>query len=120
MKDPFFMMSLLIPGHRAPGFDIDVFLRPLIDELKELWKVGVETYDASNGQNFQLHAALLWTINDFPTYGNLSGWSTKGKLACPSCNEDASHQYLYHWKKTCYMGHHRFLSHNHVLQKSKA
>ncbi|KAL7234601.1 hypothetical protein ACSBR1_018104 [Camellia fascicularis] len=25
MKDPFFMMPLLIPGHRAPGFDIDVF-----------------------------------------------------------------------------------------------
>ncbi|CAL5322070.1 unnamed protein product [Camellia sinensis] len=120
MKDPFFMMPLLIPGRRAPGFDFDVFLRPLIDELKELWEVGVETYDASNGQSFQLRAALLWTINDFPAYGNLSGWSTKGKLACPSCNEDASHQYLHHWKKTCYTGHRRFLPHNHVLQKSKA
>ncbi|XP_028125331.1 uncharacterized protein LOC114322251 [Camellia sinensis] len=120
MKDPFFMMPLLIPGRRAPGFDFDVFLRPLIDELKELWEVGVETYDASNGQSFQLRAALLWTINDFPAYGNLSGWSTKGKLACPSCNEDASHQYLHHWKKTCYTGHRRFLPHNHVLRKSKA
>ncbi|CAL5419916.1 unnamed protein product [Camellia sinensis] len=120
MKDPFFMMPLLIPGRRAPGFDFDVFLRSLIDELKELWEVGVETYDASNGQSFQLRAALLWTINDFPTYGNLSGWSTKGKLACPSCNEDASHQYLHHWKKTCYTGHRRFLPHNHVLRKSKA
>ncbi|XP_028076149.1 uncharacterized protein LOC114278323 [Camellia sinensis] len=120
MKDPFFMMPLLIPGRMAPGFDIDVFLRPLIDELKELWEVGVKTYNASNGQNFQLRATLLWTINDFPAYGNLSGWSTKGKLACPSCNEDASHQYLHHWKKICYTGHRHFLPHNHVLRQSKA
>jgi hypothetical protein len=25
----------------------------------------------------------MWTINDFPTYGMLSGWSTYGKLAFP-------------------------------------
>jgi len=25
----------------------------------------------------------MWTINDFPTYGMLSGWSTYGKLVCP-------------------------------------
>ncbi|XP_028061151.1 uncharacterized protein LOC114264655 [Camellia sinensis] len=120
MKDPFFMMPLLIPGRRAPGFDIDVFLRLLIDELNELWEIGVETYDASSGSNFQLHAALLWTINDFPTYGNLSSWSTKGKLACPSCNENASHQYLHHCRKTCYMGHRRFLPHDHFSRTSKS
>ncbi|XXG82948.1 hypothetical protein AAC387_Pa10g0825 [Persea americana] len=36
MKEPFFMMSLLIPRPRQPGNDIDVYLRPMIDELKEL------------------------------------------------------------------------------------
>lgn len=45
MKKPFSMLTLLIPGPRAPGRDIDVFLRPLTDELKELWETGVETYD---------------------------------------------------------------------------
>ena len=59
MKDPFLMLSLLIPGPKAPGNDIDVFLQPLIDELKELWDVGVRTFDASVGKSFQLHAALL-------------------------------------------------------------
>ena len=118
MKDPFFMMTLLIPGRKAPGIDIDVFLRPLIDELKELWDTGVETYDASSEQNFQLHAALLWTIHDFPAYAILSGWSTKGKLACLACNEDASHQYLHHVRKTCYMGHSRFLPADHYLRES--
>ncbi|XP_057990571.1 uncharacterized protein LOC131172953 [Hevea brasiliensis] len=83
MKEPFLFLSMLILGKDSPGNDIDVYLRPLIDELKELWENGVETFDSYSNENFQLHAALLWTINDFPAYGMLSGWSTKGKLACP-------------------------------------
>ncbi|XP_028114517.1 uncharacterized protein LOC114312475 [Camellia sinensis] len=47
MKQSFSMLSLLIPGPQAPGRDIDVYMRPLIDELKELWEDGVLTYDAS-------------------------------------------------------------------------
>ncbi|KAK3222454.1 hypothetical protein Dsin_009479 [Dipteronia sinensis] len=35
MKQPKFIMSLLIPGPSAPGNDIDVYLEPLIDELKD-------------------------------------------------------------------------------------
>ena len=30
MKEPFLMMSSLIPGPKAPGKDIDVYLRPLV------------------------------------------------------------------------------------------
>ena len=119
MKDPFFMLSLLIPGPKAPGNDIDVFLQPLVNELKELWDVGVTTYDASVGETFQLHAALLWTINDFPAYANLSGWSTKGKLACPVCNEDTYSMSLKHGNKICFMGHRRFLPNNHKWRKCK-
>ena len=52
MKDPFFMMSLLIPRPSQPGKEIDVYLRPLVDELKELWENGALTYDASSGQTF--------------------------------------------------------------------
>ena len=36
MKESFFMMSLLIPGPQAPCKDMDIYLHPLIDELKEL------------------------------------------------------------------------------------
>ena len=50
-----------------------------------LWDVGVDTFDVSCGETFRLHAALMWTINDFPAYGMLSGWSTHGLLACPVC-----------------------------------
>ena len=35
MKDPYMILSLLIPRRKAPGNKIDVYLRPLVDGLKE-------------------------------------------------------------------------------------
>ncbi|XXG62332.1 hypothetical protein AAC387_Pa05g0709 [Persea americana] len=52
IKQHYSMMSLLIPRPIAPGGDIDVYLRPLLDELKELWEHGATTYDASAEQTF--------------------------------------------------------------------
>ncbi|RVX00750.1 hypothetical protein CK203_026403 [Vitis vinifera] len=117
MKEPFLMMSLLIPGPHSPGKEIDVYLRPLINELKELWHDGIETYDVSIGQYFKMHAAILWTINDFPAYGMLSGWSTKGYMACPVCNVDTSSQSLR--SKICYMGHRHYIQTKHPWRKSR-
>jgi hypothetical protein len=37
MKQMFIMMLVLIQGPRQPGNDIDVYLRPLVDELLQLW-----------------------------------------------------------------------------------
>ncbi|KAA0060503.1 uncharacterized protein E5676_scaffold119G001090 [Cucumis melo var. makuwa] len=68
MKAPFTFLSLLIPGPRSPGKEIDIYLQPLIDELNELWVDGIQTYDSFSASFFQLRAALLWTINDFPAY----------------------------------------------------
>ena len=65
------MLSLLIPGPTSLGNDIDMYLQPLVEELKELWDVGVETFDVSSKKSFQMHVALLWTINDFPAYGDI-------------------------------------------------
>jgi len=119
MKSPNFLLSLLIPGPTSPGNKIDVYLQPLVDDLKELWNEGVSTYDALTKEIFQLRAALLWTINDFPAYANLSGWSTKGKLACPICNKDTDFRRLKHGHKTCYMGHRRWLPQGHVWRIRK-
>ncbi|GJT71155.1 transmembrane protein 45B-like protein [Tanacetum coccineum] len=50
-----FMMTLLIYGPKSPSKDIDVYLRPLIDDLKDLWsKPGVETIDIATGQKRSL------------------------------------------------------------------
>ncbi|KAL6547459.1 hypothetical protein OROMI_023180 [Orobanche minor] len=85
---------------------------PLLHELQLLWK-GVDAFDAYSGTHFNLQAALTCTINDFPAYAMLSGWSTKGYNACPVCtNETPS------WKgkfagKICYLGHRKWLPDNH-------
>lgn len=117
MRSPFIMMSLLIPGPEYPGKDIDVYLQPLIEELKELWEIGVETYDVHKKEQFQLHAAVLWTISDFPGYGLLSGWSTSGRYACPCCLSQTDSNRLR--TKTCYMAHRRFLPKRHPFRKNK-
>ncbi|XP_015054801.1 uncharacterized protein LOC107001164 [Solanum pennellii] len=58
MKLENIMLSIIIPGPSSPRNDIDVYLQPLIAELKELWEVGVETYDDVTNQTFLMRAAL--------------------------------------------------------------
>ncbi|GKF91493.1 hypothetical protein Tco_0275194, partial [Tanacetum coccineum] len=83
----FFYVDIVISGPKSPGKDIDVYLRPLIDDLKVLWALkGVETIDVATGQKFNMRAMVLWTINDFPARSSLSGWSGQGYKACPTCN----------------------------------
>ncbi|XP_072075266.1 uncharacterized protein [Arachis hypogaea] len=118
MKPSSFLLSMIIPGPKMPGNDIDVYLQPLIDELKQLWG-GVDTYDASEKKTFKMHAALMWTISDFPGLGNLSGWNMYGGRACPTCNLDAEPKRLTFSQKWCFMGHRRFLSQGHRFRQDR-
>ncbi|XP_075660213.1 uncharacterized protein LOC142630034 [Castanea sativa] len=117
MKRSSLILSAVIPGPTSPGLAIDVYLQPLVEELRELWNVGVQAYDASSKEIFQLRAALMWTINDFPAYADLSGWSTKGELACPSCAMETDSRYLKNGHKFCYMGHRRWLDVDHNFRE---
>ncbi|GJS67329.1 hypothetical protein Tco_0681893 [Tanacetum coccineum] len=119
MKRKYIMMSLLIEGPKQPGNDIDVYLAPLIDDLKTLWDKGVKVYDAYKRETFTLRAMIFCTISDFPAYGNLSGYSTKGKFACPVCEDQTSSRWLPNCKKTVFMGHRRSLVRNHPYRKMK-
>ncbi|GJW68426.1 reverse transcriptase domain-containing protein [Tanacetum coccineum] len=82
-------------------------------ELQELWK-GVWTKDAATNTLFQMKAAVLWTINDFPARSSLSGWSGQGYYACPTCNEDTPSMAVK--SKIVYVGHRRFLRTKHPLR----
>ena len=84
----YMMLSMMISGPKQPRNDIDVYLSPLIDDLKLMWDQGVEVFDGFANETFKMHAMLFCTINDFPAYGNLSGYSVKGHKACPICEED--------------------------------
>ncbi|KAL5579995.1 hypothetical protein UlMin_012437 [Ulmus minor] len=112
-----YMLSLLIPGPKSPTKDFDVFMRPLIDELKLLWNVGTDCFDAHEGKMFKLFASVIWTVSDFPAYAYFSGWSTQGKLACPVCLEDTRHMSIR--GKQCYMGHQCFLEAKHPWRNRK-
>lgn len=76
MKKLHLMLSLLVPGPTEPGNNLHIYLQPLIAELKELLEFGINTYDASARENFQMRAAIAWTISDFPGLAAISGWST--------------------------------------------
>lgn len=92
----------------------------MVDELKELWIRGTLTYDASRKQNFMMKACLMWTVNDFPAYGMLSGWSTHGRLACPYCMEDTKAFWLKYGRKHSWFDcHRRFLPKHHSFRRSK-
>ncbi|XP_033139196.1 uncharacterized protein LOC117130448 [Brassica rapa] len=120
MKREYLFLTILNSGPNHPRASLDIFLKPLIEELKELWSTGVEAYDVSLNQNFNLKAVLLWTISDFPAYGMLSGWTTHGKLSCTICMEDCKAFYLTNGRKTCWFDcHRRFLPRNHPLRKNK-
>ncbi|KAI3443853.1 hypothetical protein Pfo_000518 [Paulownia fortunei] len=112
--NPFGNMS----NPKAPEKKIDVYLHPLVNELKELWSEEIEAYDVTTERIFRLHVAVMWTINDFPAYGTISGWSTKGYNACHVCLEGTVSQRL--GSKICYIGHRRFSHDKHSWRKNKS
>ncbi|BFG35205.1 hypothetical protein CerSpe_214790 [Prunus speciosa] len=120
MKRKFMMLTILISGPKQPGNDIDVYLDPLIDDLKSLWDGIRGVYDAHIGEYFTLRAALLWTINDFPAYGNLSGCVVKGYKACPIYGDDTPSHRLKNGHKICYIGHRKWLPINHPYRRQRA
>lgn len=117
MKREFQMLSLLIPGPNAPGQDIDVFLQPLVDELKLLWEKGVPAFDMHEMRPFTLKAMLMWGIHDFPAYGNLSGSITHGYKACPICGDNTPSIHLGHSRKIAYTNYRLFLSMDHPFRR---
>ena len=117
MKDLYFMLTLLILSPEAPSKDMDVFLQLLINELKELWVLGVDIQYAVDNSVFTMRAILLWTMNDFPERNSLSGWSGQGYKACLTYNEDTPS--LHVRGKNVYFGHIRFLPMTHPMRQSK-
>ncbi|CAL9024947.1 unnamed protein product [Prunus brigantina] len=120
IKRKFMMLTLLISGPKQLENDIDVYLEPLIDDLKSLWDGIRGVYDAHRGEYFTLRGVLLWTINDFPAYENLSGCVVKGYKACPICGDDTPSHRLKNGHKVCYIGHRKWLPINHPYRRQRA
>jgi hypothetical protein len=118
MKRKFIMMPVLIQGPKQPGNDIDVYLRPLVDELLQLWaEPGVKVWDEHKQEPFDLRALLFVTINDWPALSNISGQSNKGYNACTHCLDKTKGTYLDKCKKVVYLECRKFLPTNHQVRK---
>ncbi|XP_050365449.1 uncharacterized protein LOC126783970 [Argentina anserina] len=102
------------------GNDIDVYLQPLVDDLKKLWDEVDGVFDAHRGEYFNMRAMLLWTINDLPAYGNFSSSVVKGYSACPICLDQTKPYRLKKGKKQAYMRHRRFLTRHHPYRRQAA
>ncbi|MCO5578738.1 hypothetical protein L7F22_032583 [Adiantum nelumboides] len=71
IKKGHLILSLLIPGKRKVK-DMSVYLAPLIEELQDLW-TGIKVVDNSRkGRRkvFNARAILMWTMHDYPGYGD--------------------------------------------------
>lgn len=84
----------------------------MIRELRKVWE-GVDGYSK---ENFELRAALMWTINYSSAYANLFDWSTKGCVASLVCMNSTHSIWLKHSRKFSYMG---WLQHNHPYKFQK-
>lgn len=64
------MASMVIPGPQKPK-EIDTFLQPLVEELKQLDR-GVQAYDANTGCTFNLKAWVTMVTGNSPRVRNIA------------------------------------------------
>jgi hypothetical protein len=116
----FLMLALLIPGKESvTSENVDVYLAPLIEELKQLWE-GIEAVDASAervNRKFTLKAILMWCIHDFPAYGLVSGQVTKGYKGYTECGLSVTTRRSTALTKNVYLGHRRLLNRTHPYRR---
>ena len=74
MKNEHLMLALIVPGRRQVK-NMDVYLQPLVDELKELWD-GINVYDVSRPitaeRRFTLYGICAYTTHDYMGLGVFS------------------------------------------------
>lgn len=116
MNESFLILNLLIPGSQFPKKDIDVLLKPLINELKDLWSIVVWIHNVFDGNIFKICAALIWIVNDFLFSSMLSRWNEQGYKMCPTYNKDIPSKCVR--GKVIYVGHRWFLASNSTLIKN--
>lgn len=114
-KRRYLLLTMLISRPKQPGNDIDVFLEPLMDDMKKLWE-GVEMMDASVQKKFTLKAIIFVTIADYPGLFSLSG-QIKGKTGYVVCIDGTCYTYLKGSNKIVYKSHKRFLVKKHRCRR---
>ena len=75
MKNEHLMLALIVPSRRQVN-NMDVYLQPLVDELKDLWD-GINVYDVlrpiTTERIFTLYGICAYTAHDYLGLGVFSG-----------------------------------------------
>jgi hypothetical protein len=117
-KRKYLLLSILIQGPKHPGINIDVFLKPLMQEMETLCKEGIDIFDGFTRQIFNLRVIILITIHDYHAIFVL--WEQiKGRTGCTVCVDDTVSSFLEGSRKVVYLGNRHFLLEGHWYQSKK-
>jgi hypothetical protein len=78
------MASTIIPRPKKPK-NIDTFLHPMVDELKQL-NTGIDCYDAATDSDFTLRAWVTIATGDGPAVADIMGFKRPGNAYRPCCH----------------------------------
>jgi hypothetical protein len=104
------LLSILIQRPKHPSIDIDVFLEPLIQEMKTLWNEGIDITNGITWQAFNLRAIISVTIHDYHALF---------MMGCMVCVDDTISSFLEGSRKVVYLGYKRFLVEGHRYRSKK-
>jgi hypothetical protein len=92
---------------------MNIFLRPLMEEMKELWQ-GIDAYNSHLKCQFNLCVAYLWPIHDYLAYDKFVSWCVHGRLNCPICMANTDAFRPQRGRKVSFFDYHQiFLPSNH-------
>ena len=120
MQRKHIFLTLIVPGPNYPGKNMSVYMQPLMDDLKEAWVNGVNTYDAAKKENFQMYVWYQYSLHDLPAFALFVAWCVHGRFPCPQCKAALK----FHWlpaggKYSCFDLHRQFLPMDHPFRKDK-
>lgn len=98
--------------------NVDVYLRPLIEELQLLWS-GVQTFDVSSKESFNLRVMCIWSVHDFLVYELFASCVKKGHVNCLPCGLATYFHSSKKLKKMILCGSHHYLPKSHLYQRNK-
>jgi hypothetical protein len=77
LKEGFIFLAFVILGPKELKKEMNIFLRPLMKELKKLWQE-VDAYDSHLKCQFNLRVVYLWSIHDYLAYDKFASWCVHG------------------------------------------
>jgi hypothetical protein len=83
-----------------------------------LWK-GVQAFDVTIGEKFNLPIMCIWNVHGFPTYGLFESCVEKGHIRCPPYGLATKSHSSRKLKKMLYCGSLHYLPWNHLYKHNQ-